>query len=337
VIPAYNSEDTILKTLEGFSHQTKLPEEIIVVDNNSEDKTSERVKSFAENFPSLKVIIAKENKKGPSSARNKGVDLSCGDAIAFIDADEIPQKGWVEVIEKELEEGADAITGPVKEYDTDTFLKKYLDIMQTTSIGRRDVIKGNVSSDRFLSAGNMAIKKDLFLQIGKFDEEMIIGEDLDLSKRIYASGKCIFYNPQIAVLHNHRETFKGRFEKNFGSGLLQSRFVKKYFSRSFNIAFTNSRILTFKFPLKIRIQFFSIINTLILSWIVSFFNKYLATSLIFVLLLTITLKSGNIIAKSGKRPNIVTCTGFVLYWAFERSMLDLGRLCGAIKYRVLSI
>lgn len=337
VIPAFNAEDTIEKTLEAFLRQIRMPDEIIVVDNNSTDKTSEKVETFIISNPSLKIILDKESKKGPSAARNKGSLLSKGDVIAFIDADEIPPEGWIQTIEKETAKDSDVVFGPVSEYSKETFLRKYLDVMQTALTGEKEVFKADVYNDKFLFAGNFAIKKDLFFQIGRFDEEIELGEDVDLSKRIYKCGKSIVYNPEMTAIHKHKETFKGRFKKNFGYGILQAKFLKQYFNRELNIVFSSKNTLHFKFPFKIRLYLFSILGILLLLFVFNFLNSSFTAVLAVLFTSSAILKVSGLIAKSGKTVSLFNRILFLLYWIIERAIFDLGKVWGSLKYRVICI
>jgi glycosyltransferase involved in cell wall biosynthesis len=93
VIPVFNEEQLLARCLEALQNQTEKAFEIIVVDNNSTDKTVE----IARQFP---VQIVSEKKQGATYARNTGFDLAKGDIIARIDADTVVPKNWIkEIIE----------------------------------------------------------------------------------------------------------------------------------------------------------------------------------------------------------------------------------------------
>lgn len=83
VIPAYNAEDTIGDAIASVFRQTEPAHEIIVVDDGSSDRTTERVR---EEFPTVR--IAQIPNGGPSRARNHGLQLCQGDWVAFLDADD---------------------------------------------------------------------------------------------------------------------------------------------------------------------------------------------------------------------------------------------------------
>jgi glycosyltransferase involved in cell wall biosynthesis len=89
VIPCYNSAATIERALDSIAQQTLLPNDVIVVDNASSDRTCEIIEQFAHKHPQVKTSLTRLNKNvGPSAARNIGWDQSQTSLIAFLDADD---------------------------------------------------------------------------------------------------------------------------------------------------------------------------------------------------------------------------------------------------------
>lgn len=96
VIPAYNEEENILKTLFSLSEtNTIYPVEIIVVNNNSSDNTENLVKS-------CNVTCVTEKKQGISHARNAGLAAAKGEYILNADADTIYPENWINDITEPL-------------------------------------------------------------------------------------------------------------------------------------------------------------------------------------------------------------------------------------------
>ena len=91
IIPAYNAEDTINAALESVLSQSLSPNEVILVDDGSTDRTAAIIKKYARNDKRIKYIYQKN--AGPSAARNRAIDLSKGDYIAFCDADDEWRRG----------------------------------------------------------------------------------------------------------------------------------------------------------------------------------------------------------------------------------------------------
>lgn len=92
VIPCYNEADTIGDCLAAISHQTDMPDEVIVVDNNCIDETI----AVAKRYSFVRVI--QETQQGRSFARNRGFNEASGDILARIDADTILPPHWVGIL-----------------------------------------------------------------------------------------------------------------------------------------------------------------------------------------------------------------------------------------------
>ena len=89
VIPVYNSEDYVAEAIEGVLNQTYQDYEVIVVDDGSTDGSAAVVRSFGD---AVRYIF--QPNAGVSAATNRGVSLSNGEFIAFLDNDDIwlPEK-----------------------------------------------------------------------------------------------------------------------------------------------------------------------------------------------------------------------------------------------------
>lgn len=93
IIPAYNVEDYIEECVSSAFAQSYSPIEVICIDNNSSDGTWDKLQQLKELYPSL--IIEKELKPGAPAARNKGLALSKGQWLQFLDADDLLLPGKI--------------------------------------------------------------------------------------------------------------------------------------------------------------------------------------------------------------------------------------------------
>jgi len=87
VIPSYNSQEFIVDTVKSAYNQDYPNFEVICVDNNSTDKTWALLNELKEQFPQL--ILSKETKQNACAARNKGMSLSSGEWLQFLDSDDL--------------------------------------------------------------------------------------------------------------------------------------------------------------------------------------------------------------------------------------------------------
>jgi glycosyltransferase involved in cell wall biosynthesis len=112
VIPVYNEEGSLGACLEAIAAQTVRPYEVIIVDNNSSDKSV----AIARSFPSVRII--EERRQGVVHARNAGFDAAKGDIIGRIDADTLVAATWVKRLKETFADTrVAAVTGPVGYYD----------------------------------------------------------------------------------------------------------------------------------------------------------------------------------------------------------------------------
>lgn len=104
IIPLYNKVNYIKETLQSIIEQTKLPHELIIVDDCSTDGSLEEATKFIETeqarfkFIQVKIIKLTEN-RGPGHARNTGAKQATGDFVSFLDADDLYQPALLEKIE----------------------------------------------------------------------------------------------------------------------------------------------------------------------------------------------------------------------------------------------
>jgi len=96
IIATLNRSELLKDTLDSLTRQSRQPDEVIVVDNGSTDKTREVVSSFNNR---LKIKYVFEEVRGIPYARNTGVRNATGDIIASIDDDCVADEDWLKYIE----------------------------------------------------------------------------------------------------------------------------------------------------------------------------------------------------------------------------------------------
>lgn len=222
LICTYNRAKLLEETLAALG-ATTVPQgcavELIVVDNNSSDNTSDVVHRFAASGP-WPVKYAAERSQGKSFALNRGIALAQGDIIALTDDDVLPAKDWLVRITDALSDPdvifvfgkvlprweimpppelltvrAHAIWGPLAlvdygdervRYDTEHFRERRLPIGANLAI-RRSAIEhvGGWRTD-----------------LGRVDNSLIAGEDRELCVRLYRAGLYKgLYDPHLVVHH----------------------------------------------------------------------------------------------------------------------------------------
>lgn len=189
VIPVYNEEAYIAECLESLIKQKEPADEIIVVDNNSTDRTIDIVKTF----PQIRII--KEKKQGMIPARNKGFNSAKYEIIARTDADARVPADWIKRIKKTLKnEAVIAASGPMHFYSSPVIMtvSKWPSSIFLRAV--KTAIKHNV-----LIGPNMALRKSAW-ELVKNDVCMIdkeVHEDIDLALHLGTFGEIKFDNKNI--------------------------------------------------------------------------------------------------------------------------------------------
>ncbi len=182
VIPAFNEEKRIAQVLESLTSQTYTHFEVIVVDNNSTDKTAFIARSLG-----AKVVV--EKKKGVGHARQTGFIAATGDIIASTDADTILPRSWlakiVDHFDKDL--STTAVGGYATLYSGPKTAKFIIQHFSYAFMFFDRIVSGGWN----LCGFNMAVRKDAFELCGGFDTSLQIGEDIDLSKKMRKLGTVV--------------------------------------------------------------------------------------------------------------------------------------------------
>lgn len=96
IVPAYNAEKSLKKSIESIVEQEYKSYEIIIVNDGSKDGTKEVCQELVDLYPTIKIIDS-EN-RGVSSARNLGLEVANGDWIGFLDSDDCMLPRSLEVL-----------------------------------------------------------------------------------------------------------------------------------------------------------------------------------------------------------------------------------------------
>ncbi|HPN96157.1 MAG TPA: glycosyltransferase [Candidatus Moranbacteria bacterium] len=204
IITTRNEEKNIGNCLESIKKQKYPTEllEIIVVDNNSEDKTKETALKYTDKFFN----------KGPerSAQRNYGVEKSSGEYFIYLDADMVMNENVIDHSIEKIKSNPEIVALYITEIVTG---KKFWSKVRRFE---RSFYDGTViDCVRF-------IKKDKFLEVGGFDEKLTGPEDWDLDKKLRNIGKTVLL--KTPIYHNEAEfnirkylSKKGYYAQNFNA------------------------------------------------------------------------------------------------------------------------
>lgn len=197
VIPLYNKEQAIVKTIESVLKQTYSDFEAIVVDDGSKDNSLQVVQSIED---SRLRIIHKEN-GGVSSARNRGIREAKGDYIALLDGDDLWEPTFLEEQIKLIDDFPNAgMWGVNTAFIKHGRQQKWEQGMGTGFRGYVENYFGTTHNDLYCSS-SVVIRKEVFSVAGYFDERISSSEDLDMWFRIILHYSVVFYD-NVLVYYN---------------------------------------------------------------------------------------------------------------------------------------
>lgn len=199
VVPTFNEEEVIGECLERLSRQLDHILEVVVVDNNSTDKTVDIVATFTERFSEIRMIS--ESRQGLVFARNAGLDAATGPAVARIDSDTLVPPEWaktiVEFLQGDTEKHWAALCGRGEAYglpygDAVSSLKERLRPLQSKRASRDrsgSAPKQQVKDVPVLYGSNMVLRRETWLQVrDRVSMRRDVFEDVDTGLCVQESG-----------------------------------------------------------------------------------------------------------------------------------------------------
>ncbi|WP_300454865.1 mycofactocin biosynthesis glycosyltransferase MftF [Desulfobacula sp.] len=222
IIPVQNRPEEITACLESLARLTYPSEkiEIIVVDDASTDHTPDIIKKF-----NVHLIALAENKKAPF-CRNLAAQKAKGDILAFIDSDCTADPLWLsELIPAFKDPSIGAVGGRVDSFFHTSPLDKYEQVKSSLMMGTHAKRSRENENFFYVPSCNLLVKRDLFLNIGGFNEALVVGEDVDLCWRLQDAGHPVEFRPIGKIFHRHRNKIRPfcrrRFEYGTSEPLLQ--------------------------------------------------------------------------------------------------------------------
>ncbi len=173
VIPVYNEEYHLKTCLDAVAAQAVLPDEIIVVDNNSQDHTV----SIAQGYKNVRIVS--ESRQGVLCASRTGYDAAQGDIICRIDADTVMPPEWTQHVQRFFSQNPEvaAVTGNCYFYDF-PFRRAFRVVHHAVYYSVQKLIAGT----EVLWGSNMAIRNSAWQTVrAECLTKPTIHEDIDLS------------------------------------------------------------------------------------------------------------------------------------------------------------
>ena len=186
----YNSAKTLQRALASILSQTYKDIEHIIVDGASDDGTVEIIKAYAAAHENVQWVSEKDD--GIYNALNKGIRMATGDVIGFLHSDDVLNSAdSIEQIATAFESSqADVVYGDLQYCKGGKVVRRW---------------KSNAFNPRTLKFGWMPphptvyVRKEVYEQVGLYDEWFRISADYDMLLRIFTAGYKTYYIPEVMV------------------------------------------------------------------------------------------------------------------------------------------
>ncbi len=212
IITTKNEEKSIARLLDSILDQSRLPNEVIIADAGSTDKTKDIIKSYQQDL-GIKLLEL-SNDANRAVGRNKAIDAAKYEHILITDAGCRLHKDWVVHMREELKK-ADVVAGFYAGEANTTFEKAMIPYVL--------VMPKNLDPNTFLPATrSMGITKAAFEKTGRFNERYRYAEDYEFARRLktkkikihVAKDALVYWRPRTSLFSFYRMIY----EHAFGDG-----------------------------------------------------------------------------------------------------------------------
>ena len=233
IIPCRNEEKTIHLVLDAIHAQTYPRElqQVVIADGFSEDRTREQIESFKTSHPDLVVMVVNNPKRIIPAGLNAAILASSGDLIVRMDAHSIPNPDYVALCVDALERNVAQNVGGVWDIQpgSNSWIARSIAAAAGNPLAVGDARYRFTDKAAYVDTVPYgSYKRELFNQIGLFDETLLANEDYELNTRIIQSGGKIWLDPKIRCVYFARSSLRALSQQYYGYGYWKFQMLKRY-------------------------------------------------------------------------------------------------------------
>lgn len=210
VVPVYNGESTIKNCLDSIIRLKYHPQkiEVILVDDGSTDRTVDLVKEYP-------IKLIRKEHGGYPSAMNAGIKVARGEMIVIVDSDIYVSEDWlIKIVDEFRDPNVGIVSGYVATAPTSSFWAKVVGFAAEDCY---DTIESKYLD--FITSTCTAYRRQLFAEVGLFNEALRRGSDEDLAQRALEAGWKIVLQKDAVCYHEWVPSFR-RYFKNQVSNMV---------------------------------------------------------------------------------------------------------------------
>lgn len=229
IIPTLNAGGQLNRLLSALAAQSLSPEEILVVDSQSDDGTAERAAAS----DLVRVMSTPRASFDHGGTRDMALRKTSGDFVVFLTQDALPiGHDWLSRLLKPFEDpdvaavGARQIAYPqARPYERLVRAHNYPAqnrVWRAEDVGRLGV-RAYLISDVCA-----AYRREAYLAVGGFDHPIMTNEDMLIAQKLLGAGYALAYSADAAVYHSHALTWRQEFRRNWVIGRTMKRYERRF-------------------------------------------------------------------------------------------------------------
>jgi len=204
IIPTFNRASLVMRALRSVFGQTRAPDEVLVIDDGSTDQTAEQVEKY---FPHVRYIW--QENRGVSAARNRGIQETSGEWIAFLDSDDEWKPRKLERQLASLTANASILVCHTEE----TWIRNGT---RVNPMKKHQKYGGHIFQRCLplcvISPSSTMIHRSIFEEVGTFDESLPACEDYDLWLRVCVQFPILYLEEPLVVKYGgHADQLSGKY------------------------------------------------------------------------------------------------------------------------------
>lgn len=206
--------------LVDLERQSIIPDEIIVIDSSSDDKTAEYVKKH----PRARLIVIERADFDHGGTRDYALRESIGDFVLFLTQDALPKDShYIEHIIRPFDDKQVALVyGRQLPRDdaraAERIIRHYLYPDESFSVTSDDILKMGIKAFHASDVCS-AYRRSAYESVGGFEKPVLTNEDMFIAAKFLRGGWTIVYEAGAEVIHSHNFTFKQQYRRNYIQGV----------------------------------------------------------------------------------------------------------------------
>lgn len=233
VLPCRNEAATLGAVLDAIDQQTRVPDEIVIVDDRSTDDSATLARTWAARRPHVRLSIIDGPGSGPAAAMNAGIAHAASDVIIRLDGHCRPRPDYIEHSIATLLEHDAGFVGGVWDIrpGAGTPVGRAIAAVVSHPIGSGGVAyrtRGDAGGVRDVDTAPFGcFRRTLWQRLGGYDETLASNEDYDFNVRIRRAGHRVLLNPAIQSIYWSRGTLRSLGRQYFRYGFWKMQMLSK--------------------------------------------------------------------------------------------------------------